>query len=837
MDPARALPRILEQREDDLFFRALDASSDAVALTRVSDTAFVYVNEAFCRLSGYSRGEILGRPALELDVWADPSVRDRIVEQLGAAGNAAHTEVEFRNRDGVTVHAQLSAELVEVAGEPCVLTLARDLTERKRLEADLYHLASIVESSADAIVGVGGDGSIVSWNAGAERMYGYTLTEALGRSVSTIVAPERRDETEAVFRAVHEGRGLQSFETVCVGKDGAPIDVALTVSPTRDLEGRVTGSSLIARDVTDRKRAERELREAEMRYRSLVERIPVVTYVDAVDRTSSTVYVSPQVEPMLGYPAAAWEADRDLWVRLLHPQDRERVLAEHERTNATGEPFTVEYRLVHRDGHDVWIRDEALLVRNARGEPQFWQGVMLDITSRKLAEEQMTYLAYHDQLTGLPNRAMFEELLGLALARARRQDGAVGVIYLDLDHFKVVNDTLGHAAGDELLRGVGARMRDVARATDVVARVGGDEFLVLLADLPREDSPGADGALAVARSVAERIRAALREPFVVDGTDVSTGASVGISVYPNDASDAGMLMANADTAMYRSKRGGRAGHIVVAGAHRAAAEGSFRGRLRRAAECRRWVLHYQPMVDLRTAEAFGVEALIRWQDPRAGLVAAERFMARAEEMGLAEGIDDWIAEEACRQAAAWAEQGLRLVTGLNVSARSLWRPDFPSRLADAAERAGVDPSLISVDVPGPAVAGDAERALAAMHELHAGGFQLSLDDFGSGSSSLAQLALVRANMVKVDRSLVRRVPDDGAASDVVRASVAVAGSLGMRALAVGVETDECREFLLDVGCELGQGYRFGGAVPGLDVPALIRAGALRAEGPASSREG
>lgn len=564
MDDARGVPRLVEQGEDDLFFRALDASSDAVALTRVSDTAFVYVNEAFCRLSGFARNEVLGRPALELDVWADPTVRDGLIDQLGR-GSTAHVDVEFRNRQGLTVHAQVSAELVEVAGEPCVLTLARDVTERKRLETDLHHLASIVESSADAIVGVGSDGLVVSWNLGAQRIYGFTAAEAIGRPVSMIVPPHSERWSDALFRSVIEGGAVQPFETVGIRKDGTPIDVAITVSPTRDIDGRVRGSSVIARDITDRKRAENDLRAAEMRYRSLVERIPVVTYVDAVDRTSSALYVSPQIEAMLGYPASAWETERDLWVRLLHPEDRDRVLAEHERTNATGEPFTIEYRLTHREGHDVWIRDEALLIRNARGEPQFWQGVMLDITSRKRAEEQISYLAYHDQLTGLPNRVMFEELLGLALARARRQDSAVAVIYLDLDHFKCVNDSLGHAAGDVLLREVAARMREVARATDVVARVGGDEFLLLLADLARETTLRSDSAPDVARSVARRVRAALDEPYRVGGTEVRTGASIGISLYPDEASDAGALMAAADTAMYRSKRAGRESDIVMAG--------------------------------------------------------------------------------------------------------------------------------------------------------------------------------------------------------------------------------------------------------------------------------
>jgi diguanylate cyclase (GGDEF)-like protein/PAS domain S-box-containing protein len=815
------LERESQRGEDDLFFRALDSSSDAVALTRVSDSVFIYVNRAFLDLSGFGAAEVLGKPALALDVWVDPADRDAITAALAERRTAGSREVRFRNAHGEVRHTHLSAEMVEVAGEPCVLTLARDVTERRRLEENVHHLASIVESSTDAIIGESLDGLIVSWNAGAQRMYGYAAAEAVGRSISMIIPPDRAHELEPMLDAVRRGQRVGEFETIRVRKDGRRIDVSLALSPIKDAEGRVTGASAIGRDITDRKAAQERLREAELRYRSLVERIPAVTYVDAVDRTSSTLYMSPQIEQMLGYPAEHWQTGRDLWVRLLHPEDRERVLAEHRRTNDSGEPFMVEYRLIHRDGRDVWVRDEALLVRDDEGAGQFWQGVMLDITDRKAAEEQVAYLAYHDQLTGLPNRALLEDLLGLALARARRRDLTVAVIYLDLDNFKAVNDNLGHSAGDDLLRQVAARMSDVARGTDVVARVGGDEFVVLLADL--EPAPtDAPTPEVVSRTVAGRIRDVLSAPFAVAGTEVVAGASMGIALYPTDARNAEALMASADAAMYRRKRAGRTTSAGTRPAEGAGEERSLAGRLRKAVERQRWVLHFQPLVHLGTGRVFGVEALIRWQDPREGLLGPERFLARAEEMGVADGICEWLIEEACRQASVWSGQGLALLTSFNVSSRDLWRRGLVRGIASTAERLGVEPETLGIDVPEIAVVADPRRAATVIAELRELGLRVAIDDFGTGGVSLPRLAGVRADVLKIDRSLVRRAPHDVQAGTVVSAAIALSHTLGLEPMAEGIESEATWRFALERGCELGQGYLFARPVPASDVAGIVR---------------
>ena len=810
-------------KDDAMFLRALAASSDAFALTRVSDRRLLYVNQAFLRLSGYRRDEVIGRTGAELHLWVNAQDRRDIAAKLTEQGAAENLEVSFRIRSGQILLTQYSAQLAEMGGETCVLSVVRDITERRRMEDQLYFLASIVESSQDAVIGRTLEGEIISWNAGAQRMYGFSAAEAIGRSVDMLVPPRLSGEIASITERLRRGEATQAFETVRLRKDGTEVPVSLSISPTRDAQGNLTGASAIARDITERKWAEDQLRDAEARYRSLVERIPLVTYVDAIDRASSAIYMSPQVEAMLGYPPEQWHDEPDLWIRMIHDEDRDRVLAEHERTNSGGEPFMLEYRLTHRDGHPVWVRDEALLVRDEDGAPKFWQGVMLDITDRKRAEEQIAFLAYHDKLTGLPNRAMFEEMLGLALARAGRHDLAVGVLYMDLDNFKLVNDSLGHSAGDELLLQVAGRLREVARASDVVARQGGDEFLVLLGDLDRTPSPDQPDPLQVAETVAGRVDDALKAPFVLSGTEFYVSASIGISVYPVDAKDAGSLLRNADSAMYQSKRSGRGGHVLYGGdVGDPLTKLSYGTRLRKAVERQRWVLHYQPMVELETGEVRGVEALIRWQDPRSGLVLPARFIPLAEEMGLTEAIGDWVLEEVCRQSAAWRDLGMPLMTSLNLSPRQLWRRDLVRRILSRIETLRLDPASLVIEITESTAMADPDRARGLLRELHDNGLRVAIDDFGTGSSSLSRLKELPVDILKIDRSFIQDVPDDAGVSTMVTAIIQLATNLGMEALAEGVETERQRMFLIERGCPLGQGFHFCRPVPAAEITARLR---------------
>jgi len=518
-------------------------------------------------------------------------------------------------------------------------------------------------------------------------------------------------------------------------------------------------------------------------------------------------FVSPQIEALLGYSPEEWMADPSLWFVRLHPDDRERAMADEDRSRGTSS-LSSEYRMVARDGRVVWFRDEASVVVDD-GRALFMQGVMYDITDQKQAEADLAYLAYHDKLTGLPNRQMFEELLDLAVARAKRDQLAAAVLYLDLDSFKVVNDTLGHAAGDKLLQQVAMRLREAIRDVDVVARQGGDEFLLLLADLP--SSPGAHMAAhprVSAEAVAGRVMECFHRPFFIGGVEVFTTASVGVALYPESADSSEALLKQADAIMYESKRSGPGQFLVHTDQRTPSPRLSLTSRLRRAVEARQWLLHYQPVVELSTERMSGVEALIRWRSPQGGLIQPGEFIPLAEELGLIAAIGDWVVGALAEQLSEWQRRGLAMRASFNLSPRQLRQPNLVERIVERLHDHRVDPSGVVVEITESAAMVDPDRTQHVFEELRRLGVGLAIDDFGTGYSSLSRLRHLPVDILKIDRSFVSEIPADPDASAMVAAFVQLAHTLGIVPLAEGIETPEQLDFLRENGCTLGQGFLF-----------------------------
>jgi diguanylate cyclase (GGDEF)-like protein/PAS domain S-box-containing protein len=587
-------------------------------------------------------------------------------------------------------------------------------------------------------------------------------------------------------------------------------------------------------------RARRLHRAAETRYRAVVENIPAITYIDELNTEAATIFISPQVEALLGYTPEEWTADDELWGKVLHPDDRERALAENDRHNESAEPFDLEYRMIARDGHVVWVRDTAVMVEDEWGVRQFSQGFIQDITAQKRAEEQLAFLAYHDARTGLPNRAMFEELLELAVARARRHDAGVAVLCLDVDDFKLVNDSLGHRAGDQVLRELGGRLEEATRETDLVARMSGDQFLMLLSDLERTGVGEVDGVLLTVESVADRVHESLHTPFEVAGTELFVSVSMGISMFPHHAQDAAALLKGAEAAMHESKGAGRGRSVVsTAGAIESVDKLAFVTRLRKAVEAQQWVLHYQPVVELSTGGVVGVEALLRWREPDGTMIPPAAFIPLAEELGLIEAIGDWVVEELARQDAAWRAQGLELELGFNLSPRQLWQADLTERIVSRLRASGVAPASVVVEITESSAVKDFDRWQLVLKELRAQGLRLALDDFGTGYSSLSRLRHLPIEILKIDRSFVSRVQEDPEAASIVTAIIELGRGLHMRTLAEGIETEAEWQFLAAQGCDLGQGFYFSRPVAAEEITARCRRGdlAVRPRAPADLPQG
>ncbi|HET9509220.1 MAG TPA: EAL domain-containing protein [Gaiellaceae bacterium] len=539
-------------------------------------------------------------------------------------------------------------------------------------------------------------------------------------------------------------------------------------------------------------------------------------------------FIGAGLESLLG-PLPADRTPEQAWEDAVHEDDRAGYDASYESIER-GEPFEIEYRLVGYDGRTRWVWDRMHPRRTDDGR-LLVDGIVVDITDRKHATEelaeaqrQLRHIAYHDPLTGLPNRIAFEERLEQTLAPAPAGQ-AVAVLFVDLDDFKLVNDSFGHTAGDELLRAVAERLRRATRAEEVVARHGGDEFLLLVSAHAKDgEEPDVAGARYAAEAVARRIRRALRAPFEISGVEIVVSASVGISLYPLDAENAQTLLKHADAAMYRAKDEGRDRYQVYAvDGDNALAQLSMAGRLRGALDREDGlVLHFQPLVRLDSAEMVGVEALIRWHDGDR-LVPPGDFLPLAERMGLMGRLSDWVVAEACRQATRWRDGGLDLYVSVNLPP-SFWQPTAMRHVLATIETFGLNPDRLMIEITESAFAVDARRNMEfVLAELHERGLRLAIDDFGSGHSSLSRLNQMRVSMLKIDRSFVGGVEDDAGTAVLTSSIVQLARNLGLEPLAEGIETEEQRRFLLAHGCELGQGFHFSRPVPAGEIEALYRA--------------
>ena len=484
------------------------------------------------------------------------------------------------------------------------------------------------------------------------------------------------------------------------------------------------------------------------------------------------------------------------------------MLVEDDRSNATGEPFKSEYRLIHRDGHVVWVHDEAVLVEGPGEGGRIWQGVMTDVTERKALEERLEHQALHDSLTNLPNRRLFMDRLGHALERSRRQQNRVAVLFMDLDQFKVVNDSLGHEAGDLLLTIVAQRLKRCLRPGDTLARFGGDEFVVLLEAVD-------DAAEAV--QVAERLTGQLRRPFILKDRELHVAASIGLSLGHARTHDPDDLLREADTAMYRAKAEG-SGYEVFDPAMHDLALGRLevQNDLRRAIEEDEFVVHYQPIVNLQTGELWGMEALVRWGHPERGLLNPDEFMPIAEESGLVVPMGELVLGEACRRAVEWQREFPRnppLAMSVNLSGRQLRHPDLHEVIGQALAETGFPASSLGLDITETVYIGAVEANTASLDKLKALGIRVSLDDFGSGYSSLSYLKRLPADILKIDRSFTKGLGLEVEDTAIVQTVVDLAHILGMEVVAEGVETEAQKTLLGMMGCDFGQGYRFSRPLP------------------------
>lgn len=783
------------------------------------DGNYTAFNETICSSLGYTRDELLGMSYRNVyDEHYAKIAHEAFMKAHRTRQPVRGTEWKYIRKDGLTGTFDLSIQLVvDENGNPTGFRgVTIDTTERTQAQEALRESEekhrSILENMGDGYWETDLHGNFVHFNESLRKYMGYEREEMIGLHYTNYYDEETAKLVHDTFTHMYQtGQPVSMLECGFVRKDGTRGTFESTVELIRDKHGNAVGFRGISRYTTERKKAEAALRASESRFRALTE-----LSSDWYWETDSN-YCFTRFEGRLvnDYP--------DLF-------ERYRGKAAWEVLHADGNG--ADLRQVLTDGHKryrdftTWreTRDGQRLYFSTSGEPMFgpdgeflgYRGISRNVTKQKLAEQRIQYLASHDALTELPNRMMFSQLLSMALDAARRHERKIAVLFIDLDRFKVINDTLGHEAGDMLLKEVAGRLKQTLRSGDVVARLGGDEFVVMLSDISDVNQ-----VAAIARKILFVLSASIR----ISDQDYRVTASIGISLFPSDAEDEPSLMKNADMAMYLAKEEGKNNFQFYSQSiqKRSIERLSLETNLRRAIEHEEFSLHYQAKLDLASGKITGVEALLRWQSAALGSVSPAQFIPLAEETGLIVPIGQWVLRTACAQSMAWQRAGLPTVCmAVNLSARQFADENLLDDIDAVLKDTGLKPQLLELEITEGMVMQNPERAAKVLNGIKEMGVRLAMDDFGTGYSSLAQIKRFPLDTLKVDRSFIRDLPQDAEDKAITEAIIAMAKTLDLTVVAEGVETREQAEFLRGLACDEVQGYYFSRPIPPDNFATLLQ---------------
>ena len=795
-----------------LLAAVVEQSSEAIVIKDLDNIVLSW-NQGAERIYGWRPAEAVGRNMTLLvrpaSTGADVARRIALLRRCvpGTWRTVSH------RRDGTCINVDVNVSpLFDEHGRHIgEITMVRDITERERAEAALRatqarnrELALIVDQSYDAIITKDVHNRVLTWNRGAERIFGWSADEALGQNYLALVSPDASEpELRAAIDRI-ETRKAHIWEAVRSTRDGRRIHVEVTLSPLFDEDGQHLGEISINRDISERVQAEEALRDQRLFLEQAQEVGGIGSW--ALSLNGGTLTWSDETKRIFGIGREAFDGFAETFWQLVHPEDVARVRAANDQAFAARRPMTNEYRIVRPDGAQRWLHEHAAIICDDQGQPLRIVGVVQDITERRAAQERIEFLATRDPLTELPNRLLLRDRITHAMAGAARSGTQLALLFIDLDQFKTINDSLGHWVGDELLKQVAERLASCVRMEDTLARLGGDEFVLLLQGL---------GDAEAASQVASKVLKLLACPYLIEGHQLSTSCSIGISLYPTDGSDAQALMKNADAAMYHAKERGRGNYqYFSADLHSRAVERlSIETALRRALDRGEFELHFQPQLLMDDSTVVGMEALLRWNHPDEGLLAPGRFIRIAEESGLIVPLGDWVLNAACAQVREWLDAGLappRLA--VNVSVGQLSR-GFVRSVGRTLQAHRIDGSRLELEMTESLLMQHVDENVNLLRRIGDLGVQIALDDFGTGYSSLAYLKKFPIDALKIDRTFVRDIVDDPDDSAITAAVVSIGHHMQLRVIAEGVETPEQLAILRSMGCDEYQGYLFSRPLP------------------------
>ena len=916
--------------------RLLDAAGQAIVATDAGGRVTSW-NKAAEEMYGWSAAEALGCLIGDLIRCDEPMDRSAAIYEDLRRGRSWSGHYRVIRRDGTTFPVQVTdTPVFDEGGQlTAIIGVSSDRTAREEGEKAQRQLAAIVQGSADAIFGATSDGTITTWNAAAERLFGYSPEEVVGQPIALIAPPGRAGEQSAMRARLSQGGPNERLETVRQRKDGSLVEVLISASTATDESGAIVGFSVIARDDSERLRVQRDLEESRRRLAD-AQSIAHVGSFEVMAETDETTW-SDELFAILGLDETM-QPSLDLFASMVHPDDVRTVGRAWSSAKRTGNAFDLAYRIIRADGQQRWVRVRVLsqraaddtivkligtimdeterveadrtrqaaetrfeigfeqagigtgildlngipvrvnaavcsllgrpaellvgrswqqyqhpddapiepavlkhvaaghddyveerrylrpdgsvmwatlhltLVRDGDGKSQFYLAQLQDITERKQMEQDLAHQALHDALTGLPNRVLLHDRLIQGLAGSRRRRAQLGVMFLDVDHFKMVNDSLGHNVGDDLLKWAADLIAATIRAGDTVARFGGDEFVIVCDDV---DAPELE-------EIAERVLHALAQPCTIGDQELTISASLGIAL-ADDAATPDSLLRDSDVAMYRAKERGRGRIELFDPALRSKAERrlSTKSSLHHALERDEFTVHYQPIVDLVSGKMVSAEALLRWRHPCRGLVKPDEFIPLAEETGLIVPIGAWVLEQACQQLIEWQRHDESMSVAVNLSVRQILVPDIGAIIAGVLQRTGVRPSDLCLEMTESVLMDDVDYFTKTLTALKSAGLRLAIDDFGTGYSSLTYLQRFPVDSVKVDRSFVDGLGTESNDSALVAAIVAMAAAFGLGVTAEGVETCDQLARLKKLKCGRAQGFYLGRPMPAAEMNELV----------------
>jgi len=784
-----------------------------------TDTAgnFTFVNDAMVNSFRYTRDELIG---LNYRGYVDEETAENVFrtynEVFTTGRPVSNLEFEIRRKDGTRMHSETSVAIIrsdegEITGFRGVV---RDVTSRKLAEITLQESATSL-AAAQRITHLGSwevdipdsedfTQNKLRWSDETYRIFGYQpgAVEITNELFFSLAHPDDRERISNAFVEAIKTRGSYSVEHRIILPDKSERIVHEEGELTYD---RSTGNPLkmigTIQDITERRRTDAALRESEYKLRTIF--TGMNEGLTQVDKEEKIEFVNDRLCEITGYERHEMIGKRTL--DLLFDEEGRALVIKANEERKKGISGQYEARLRKKSGEMIWSLISGAPVMDEYGNITGTLGMFMDISERKRVEEQLVHDAFHDGLTGLANRALFMDHVQMTIERCKsRHSNHYAVLFLDFDRFKVINDSLGHAEGDELLKQIARRLERVTRTGDLLARLGGDEFVILLTEMLEVDD---------ALQIAERIKEDLKKPFDLSGHEVFTSASIGIALSTDGHKLAADMLRDADIAMYRAKANGKAGYQVFNQDLRDDATSRLRleTELHQGLERGQFELHYQPIFHLETRHLTGFEALIRWRHPKRGLISPDQFIPIAEETGLILPLGNWILYESCRQMAEWRASmpwGNHLMVSVNLSCKQFLQSDLADQVEDVLKSTGLASDSLKLEITESYLIENSERAVGAMSRLRALGVEISLDDFGTGYSSLSYLHRLPVNNLKIDRSFISQMTEGTENYEIVGTIIKLAQSLRMQVIAEGIESDEQLVQLVRLGCGYGQGYYF-----------------------------